>query len=249
MKHGLCIAITLLAMTLVSPGCSSRTPLRVAVYSDAGAMEPYITAAETTVRSENVPCERILAEDVRGGDLDDFDVVIFPGGSGNGLAESLGEDGGAAVTEFVRDGGGVIGLCAGGYLCAIGYNEKTSRVELINARVWDLDNWARGEGIAEVKLDESEEPVRLHFENAPVFEPGIRDDLPPYVSLGRFVSDPAGEPPGRDSIAGRDAIVASSFGEGRVVLFGPHPELTSGQGHLLPNAVQWAAGRSEKPLQ
>lgn len=42
---------------------------------------------------------------------------------------------------------------------------------------------------------------------------------------------------------GRDAIVAAGFGEGRVVVFGPHPELTPELNHWLVNAVIWAAGQ------
>ncbi len=244
-------AATILAMTafaLLSLGCASRGPVRVAVYADEGAMEPYITAAQDAVRADGMRCERIVADDVRSGALKSYDVVIFPGGTGNGLAASLGEEGGAAVTEFARDGGGVIGVCAGGYLCAVGYNDGTARVELVNARLWDLDNWARGEGTVDIDLARSGTRATLRFENAPVFEPAGREDLPPYETIARFASDPAGTPTGRESIAGHDAIVAAPFGKGRVVLFGPHPELTPGQEHLLQRAVRWTAGRTDSPV-
>ena len=46
----------------------------------------------------------------------DFDVLVFPGGSGNGQATALGESGLAAVRAFVTAGGGYIGTCGGAFL-------------------------------------------------------------------------------------------------------------------------------------
>ena len=45
-----------------------------------------------------------------------FDVLVFPGGSGNGQAAALGEAGLVAVRNFVAQGGGYIGTCGGAFL-------------------------------------------------------------------------------------------------------------------------------------
>ena len=45
-----------------------------------------------------------------------FDVVVFPGGSGNGQAEAIGAAGIAALRQFVAAGGGYIGTCGGAFL-------------------------------------------------------------------------------------------------------------------------------------
>ena len=45
-----------------------------------------------------------------------FDVVVFPGGSGNAQAEAIGPTGIAALRAFVADGGGYIGTCGGAFL-------------------------------------------------------------------------------------------------------------------------------------
>src|SRR5690606_15231024 len=77
----------------------------------------------------------------------------------------------------------------------------------------------------------------------PVFEPGKKGlDLPPYVPLAIFVSDVVAEPQGRESMVGHDAIIAAPYHKGRVVLFGPHPELTPGLEPLFQSALKWAAG-------
>ncbi|MCH2149974.1 MAG: succinylglutamate desuccinylase/aspartoacylase family protein, partial [Phycisphaerales bacterium] len=60
--------------------------------------------------------DRIGPRDVRAGCLDQFDVVVFPGGSGSGQGKAIGERGREAVRSFVDGGGAYIGVCAGAYL-------------------------------------------------------------------------------------------------------------------------------------
>ena len=66
-------------------------------------------------------------------------------------------------------------------------------------------------------------------------------EAPSYTPLVRYVSDFAapGAPTGQ--MQGRDAVLAANFGKGRVVAFGPHPELSPGLNHWLVNAVRWVA--------
>lgn len=51
-----------------------------------------------------------------------FDAVIFPGGTVNSIYELLGEKGAEVVTRFVRDGGGWLGSCAGGFIPSLPVN-------------------------------------------------------------------------------------------------------------------------------
>ena len=59
--------------------------------------------------------------DIREGALDQFDLVLFPGGSGSKQAEGLNKAGREDVKKFVRKGGGYIGICAGSYLATSHY--------------------------------------------------------------------------------------------------------------------------------
>jgi glutamine amidotransferase-like uncharacterized protein len=243
MGPAICFLVVMMVAVMVPAGAA---PVRVAVYTDGGAMEPYITAAADVATSAGMTVERVKAADIVAGALARADVIVFPGGTGNGQARSLGESGAAAVVEFVAGGGGAIGICAGGYLLAEGYNADTRRIELINARLFDLDHWARGTarvGIQPLGPGAPAGEIAIHFENAPIFEPGgLGERLPAYTALARFTTDPAGTPADRPSIVGQDAIIAAPHGRGRVVLFGPHPELTSGLAPLLVGALRWAAG-------
>jgi hypothetical protein len=241
------ILVSVLAL-MIGQQPHANEPLRVAIYADEGAMEPYISKAAEAAESAGMTVSRVKAADIVGGALADRDVIVFPGGTGNGQAKSLGEGGSDAVRTFAMKGGGVIGVCAGGYLLAEGYNEGTNRLELINARLWDLDNWERGEGFVTIRPlgSDDAELLKIRFENAPVFEPGQKGlELPPYVSLAKFATDVVPDPEGRESMAGHDAIIAAPYHDGRVVMFGPHPELTPGLEHLFQSALRWAGGEGD----
>ena len=50
------------------------------------------------------------------GRLARFDVLIFPGGRAHKQADAMGENARRAVRDFIRSGGGYVGICAGGFL-------------------------------------------------------------------------------------------------------------------------------------
>ena len=50
--------------------------------------------------------------------LAQFDLVVFPGGSGSRQAAALEQEGRGAVWRFVEAGGGYLGVCVGAYLAA-----------------------------------------------------------------------------------------------------------------------------------
>ena len=75
-----------------------------------------------------------------------FDVVIFPGGSGTGQANALGAAGQAAVKSFVHGGGGYVGTCGGAFLAIkhLGlYGEPSPPT---------VEPWARGHGPVSVEF-------------------------------------------------------------------------------------------------
>src|SRR4051794_13249378 len=65
--------------------------IRVAIYDDAGGGGNGPTNLENCLKqADGFITERVKAEDIRGGVLDRFDVLIQPGGSGSKQAETLG---------------------------------------------------------------------------------------------------------------------------------------------------------------
>jgi glutamine amidotransferase-like uncharacterized protein len=179
---------------------------------------------------------------VRALGLADADVLIFPGGSGSAQSSGLGQEGGKLVEEFAASGGGVIGICAGGYSLIQG-SGISAHVQLVDADLLDGEHWARGIGdVMVAPADESAEPFEVLYYNGPLWLPAGEAAVPDFAVLATFASDMhVGDAP-EGVMPGTPAIVASPFGSGRVILFSPHPERTPGREWMLSHAIRWAAG-------
>lgn len=82
--------------------------------------------------------------DVRGAGLEQFDAVIFPGGSGKRQSVALEKQGRQAVKEFVRGGGGYVGICGGAFLATAAYDWS---LRIINAQTMTGDVDVPGTGL------------------------------------------------------------------------------------------------------
>jgi predicted deacylase len=222
--------------------------LRVAVYDGGGTGGAGGRRVEEQARRAlSAWVCRVCGDDIRGGALDGFDVVVFPGGSGSGEAASLGEAGRARVKAFVESGGGYIGICAGAYLALCNFSWG---LEIVDAKTVS-PQWRRGVGEVSVELTEAGRRILCdragafgcHYANGPCIGPGNRADLPDYDTLAWFRSEVAGHgaPPG--VMSNSPAIVASRYGKGRVICCSPHPEQTKGLEQFVPSALTWAGGR------
>ncbi len=249
---------------------SEGRPVRVALLTDAGCTDGKSREAAWKVLSaaDGITADRVSTETLLTDRLNEYDVIIFPGGAGGGQASLLGVEGGRAVSEFVRSGKGAVGICAGGYLIMEGWGPATQSIELVNAQNWAGQNggWARGERFIAMKTlgrdaaaaqptsataaadaaagDEATSRT-MWYENGPIFVQGEVTGLEPYTPLVRFATDltKKGEPEGQ--MIGRDAVIAAPFGKGRTVAFSTHPELSPGLEHWLVNAVKWSAAGND----
>jgi len=236
------------ALTLQSPRAPTFRVARVAVYdhSDGSANGPKNLMRFLTAEN-GFDCLRISPAEIRDGRLRDFDALVMPGGSGSLQAKKLEEKGRAEVQDFVRNGGGYIGICAGSYLASSHYDWS---LDLINARVWDRSHWARGQGTVTLGvtspgqqvLNTDSTEVDVYYGQGPLLVPDNDPDLPGYEVLARYDSEVAekGAQPG--AMAGTHAIIRSVFGSGRVICFSPHPEKSNGPNGLMLHGVRWAAG-------
>ena len=235
---------TLITFGMLFAMSASAKPIRVALLNDAACTDERSREAAWKVITADpeIAAKKITAKEMVAA-LDEFDVLLFPGGTGSGEAKALGVEGGKAVTEAVRNGKGVIGICAGGWLVAEGWNPETSAIDLVNAELYDSDHWARGEQMIAVSVvsDDKDSSRTMWFENGPIFAPAKIDGLPNYTPLVKYVSDLAAKDAPKGMMTGRDAVVAAPLGKGRVVAFGPHPELSPGLNHWLTNAIKWTA--------
>jgi hypothetical protein len=76
-------------------------------------------------------CEPLSGEAIRAGRTQEFDVIIVPGGNMGQQSAALGGDGRDKLRDYVRSGGGYVGICAGAFLAT---TDDDSMLKLINAR-------------------------------------------------------------------------------------------------------------------
>ncbi|HEY0135441.1 MAG TPA: BPL-N domain-containing protein, partial [Nannocystis sp.] len=161
----------------------------------------------------------------------------------------LREAGRARVIDFVRNGGGYIGICAGAYLAMQG-GDTSQKLLLVAARNRTGGAWRRG--VAGVWVEAEGRPrFRLFYANGPIFTPDTTGGAP-YVELARYAGEvfsrARGTGPGE--MLGTPAIVAAASGQGRVLLFSPNPIL-GGQGvahpELMRAGLRWTAAGGAVP--
>lgn len=223
--------------------------VRVAIYADEGSPKaPDLIEGCLGTLPEKFHLERVTAEQIRQGVLSNFDVIAQGGGRASLQAEALGDDGKEKIREFLRKGGGYVGICAGAYLAA---SDRPYYLRIINARVVDREHWARGGGDVQIRFTDEgkvdlhqESPVvQIRYNQGPLLARDSHADLPSYTELAVYETEIAKKGAPEGVMKGTSAMISAPFGNGRVFLSSPHPERTPGLESILQSAVLWVAKR------
>lgn len=191
---------------------------------------------------EGIIAQSIRPEDMDTVDLSQYSVLFFPPGPRYKLTDSDAQK----FKEYVKNGGGYVGVCQGAYYAA--------ESGLLDMDVYASNVW----GIFKIRLtpnlltDGRKEEISMHFGNGPIMVPrsGCKAVATYVMTL-----------PGK-AIPG--AIIVGEYGKGRIVVFGPHPRggTVSSKGtrahwtgtlldteRMLVNALLYAESNSKQPLQ
>ncbi|TWT34379.1 BPL-N domain-containing protein [Blastopirellula retiformator] len=228
-------------------GAASTDLIRVALYSHAD-VESKTSGPSNLQRflspENGFETAIVSPEDIRGGVLKNFDVLIMPGGMGSSQAKHLEESGCETVKNFVREGGGYVGICAGSYLASSHY---TWSLGIINAKVWDRAHWARGTGKVSLGLTSAGQEVLqsekakldCYYGQGPLLVPHNSPDLPGYEVLATYETEIAKKGAPEGAMVGTHAIVRTTYGGGRVMCFSPHPEKPGGPNAIMMEGIRW----------
>ena len=121
-------------------------PMRIAIYDAGGTGGSGVRRLEAIYgKTGGTLVRRLGPPEIQSGALRQFDLVVFPGGSGSRQAAALEKEGRGAIRKFVEAGGGYLGVCAGSYLAADNYSWSLG---IVDAKTIDTKNghWRRGEG-------------------------------------------------------------------------------------------------------
>ena len=242
MRHS--FAFLLLTLGLVAV---ESPVIKVAIYDDVGATGKGIPCVEVIAgKTSDIKLTKLKGADIAAGALKGYDLVMFTGGSGSAEAGGLGEKGREEVREFVRHGGGYVGICAGAYLACSGFEWGLG---VLNAKTVS-PKWRRGQG--EVKIDGQAFGEKLadrgvRYANGPIIKADVRKDLPEFETLVSFRTELALNDTPVGVMVNAPAMVRASYGLGRVFTSSPHPEQTVGLEPLVEKAVRWSARSKGQP--
>ena len=241
--------ISLLLLTFARGLVAADSPvLKVAGYDDKGATGKGIPCVtEIMGKTADIKLTKFKGADIAAGALKDYDLVMFTGGSGSAEAGGLGEKGREEVREFVRNGGGYVGICAGAYLACSGFEWG---VGVLNAKTVS-SKWRRGQGEVKVEGEAFGEKLSdrgIRYSNGPIIKADVRKDLPEFEVLLAFRTELAANDTPVGVMVNAPAMVRSTYGLGRVFTSSPHPEQTAGLEPIVEKAVRWVA-RSKGPTE
>ena len=225
----------------------NNVKIRAAVFRDSGASEMCAFSTLQILNNENdFLAEYVSAKDIQDGKLRDYDVVVFPGGTASGERRALDKTGWKRLIEFLNNGGGYYGTCAGAYLALVNLSREES--SLIDAELQEGE-WERGEAVLKIELTEegrellggTNELLDVVYQNGPVVHPANYEKLKPYSVIAFFRTEIAENNAPKGVQVNSPAILYGAYGKGRVVISSPHPELTPNLNYFVPRLVKFAA--------
>ena len=229
-------------------GAAGVAPLKVAVYADLGPSG--IGAAEWYRIVKDSPDMSLTLVDgaaVRSGALKGHDLFIMPGGSSSNEYNSLGLDGVAKMKDFIREGGGYVGTCAG--CCLLMDGPKRAHVMPWNTLGAEPDLF-----YPQVKVNEAGAKAlgvkagnhKLRYHGGPLMRMTTNTiEGASFELWGTLDSECTyqGRLDNKKRMHGAAVILGGTYGKGRVFVTSMHPEYYEATYYFVVSAIRWVTGR------
>ena len=257
------VIFSLVAAIAFAPACTSckdaaaprdegQAKTRIAVFVGNGARS--IGAyrwVEIATTAENVEATPVDGAAIRAGALDDADLLIMPGGNSRIISKDLGAEGHKRIKNFLLQGGGYVGTCAG---CCLLMQSDKSHTNMMNIIPYSFGVCG---GKAEISINFNDKALslagikkgatKIKYSEGPVPRPAKTADTNVTVEVvaryaGNINSMGAGK---RKSFAGHPAAFAGRYGKGRFFVFTVHPEVDVDDHYLVRGALRYVTGGRE----
>ena len=236
---------------------STSVTVNVLIYDGEGVIPGSVDGIKDCldyVNNENLDSDvhfnYSTTEEINSQTLSGYDVLIMPGGLGITYINNP-EINGENLKNFVKNGNGYVGICAGAYAASkhvdgdydgwgIAPNINSKSVDYVGnlpvsitsngENSLNLQNSSNFVGQKTSGFFSSQDSVTMYHWNGPAMykTDGSNDSLAVY----------AANETGYQNYA---AIATDIYGSGRVVLSGPHPELSPTKPEMLARMILWAA--------
>jgi len=223
--------------------------IRIGIFDTNGDSPGCIVDAYEALRIDcNIKPEVISTATIMSDEILNFDLILFPGGSGKAETNRLGELGQKRVQQLVSEyGKSVIGICAGAYILT--QTEGYPSLGLNGMQATDIEHDNRGHGIVQFNLTEKGKVIFpeltnreinfMQYYEGPVLIP-VENSNYESESLSTMLSDVhtvEGAPSNMTN--NKPFIIVSKVGKGNTASFVGHPETTPGMRWMVPRMVRY----------
>jgi glutamine amidotransferase-like uncharacterized protein len=205
------------------------TGIKVAVYEGVTNEQSSSLSSRTALfwmfRWMNATVDVVTAADIRNDILDSYDIVAIPGGWAWAYYQDLYTSGVTRIRQFVQNGGAFFGVCAGAYFACDSLIWEGGHIEYTldlypNQGIGPIEEIAPwpDNNMTRINLNKSVEGVDLSGE--------------PDSHMTMYYGGPYFETSGTEGVTtlatydvnDEPAIIGYEYGQGRIVLSGPHVE-------------------------
>ena len=249
MKKVLFAFAAVVALWGSSLAAEAEKPLRVAVFVGSGARNVgAFRWLQITTCAKDMASIPVDGAAVRNGALDGADVLVMPGGWSGDEAKTLEADGREKVKDFVRRGGGYIGTCAG---CCLAMESHKTHKDMLHMIPY---TFGPGGGAADMPIAFNRLAkemcgiprkiwkIRYHGGPVPVPSTPVPEaDVKVIATYAGDINTMGG--PERKSMARQAAVIAGTYGKGRLFVSAVHPESDVNDHEILRCAFKYVSGR------
>lgn len=250
----LVIIILLSAMTLVVgiPDDSDEISLnnvdnrvstvKVLIFDGDGSMEESVAGLKACIDESNsmnlsggIYFDYDTSGQINSNTLSGYDILIMPGGNSATYIQGSSIDD-VAIKEFLNQGKGYLGICAGAYAASNsvdgdysgwGLASQVNTVDVSYEGSVSITPTSSGSRLLNAST------VSLYHQNGPVM-----------YTTGSGATSFASYSDNETGYQGYSAIMGESYGSGRVLLSGSHPELDPQNSKLLVQMILWATKKT-----
>ncbi len=230
----------------IANNTGNNPKIKVGVFSGNGAgAVSVIETIEALKIDPDITAYPLSPADIITGKLTETDAIIFPGGSGSKQLNSLGKTGKQKVINYIKQGGGAIGICAGAYMMC--QTDGYPSLKIGDVKHLDRPHYNRGRGLIEFKLNDEglkifpefkDQPQFIQYYDGPIMAPLNQEKS--FKPVAVYVTDihpnegyPVGLTPGKLF------MYHQSYGKGKIFAIGGHAESTPGIRFMIPRMARW----------
>ncbi|MDD3858938.1 MAG: BPL-N domain-containing protein [Bacteroidales bacterium] len=219
---------------------SNQSKHKVAIYSGLGVGPQTLYTWQQLFKNYDIASLDILySHQFTKENIEKYHLIILPGGGGLRICWGLGDIGKENIRNYLRNGGKLLGVCAGAYAISA---QRKDYLGVSPVKIVDFKNCCRGEALLDIRITiegssyfktEPNSILSIIYHNGPVvyhvdiLETKNLEVLATFKQELTHVNGTAGD------MINTPAIWMNDYAKGKVIGISPHIERTINNDHYI----------------